>query len=408
MRRRALLLATVLLPPLALAALLLAALDRRPLVERDAGISPQSVAQAKDLFRANDPRRLAAGEEKTVVLPASLLDEGINHLAGRLLRGRASLALGEGESEVRLSLPLPETALFLNLRARFREDGEGLRIAAAGAGRLPLPAVLVEALVRAAVERAGYGREWALAQGAVRHLDFRPEAGAVAVTYVWTPEILARARSLVLPPAEVARLETARRDLAALLAPYPARAKVPLPDVLRGLLAGDDSRERRRAALLVLALHLAGKDLAALAPQARHWPQPQALELTLGGRYDSAQHFVVSATLAAWAGEPLADAVGLYKELDDARHGSGFSFADLAADRAGTRFGQLVTAGDARLEELLARPLGGEQLLPRLDGLPEYLAESEFRRRFSAPGSLPYQQLVADIESRLTAMPLYR
>jgi len=37
-------------------------------------------------------------------------------------------------------------------------------------------------------------------------------------------------------------------------------------------------------------------------------------------------------------GTPLADAVGLWKELADARRGgSGFSFNDIAADRAGTR-----------------------------------------------------------------------
>ena len=33
------------------------------------------------------------------------------------------------------------------------------------------------------------------------------------------------------------------------------------------------------------------------------------------------------------------DAIGVYKEVRDSRGGSGFSFNDMAANRAGTRFG---------------------------------------------------------------------
>lgn len=410
MQRRPYLIAVALLPFLILAALAVTILDRRPVVERGTGISPQSIAEAKELFRANDPRRLAAGAEKTVLLPATLLDEALNHLAGRFLNGRAALALDDEGSELRLSLPVPGTTLFMNLRARILEADAGLRVAAARIGALPLPAPLFEATLREAVERAGYEPEWQLARRAIRHLDFQPATGTIAVSYVWAPEILARARSLALPPADAERLLTARGELVRLLASYPARAKVPLAEVLGRLLpaGGSDEREVRRAALLVLALHLAGKDLANLVPQAKSWPSPRPVELILGGRHDSAQHFVISASLAAWAGEPVADAIGLYKELDDSRYGSGFSFADLAADRAGTRFGQLVAKGDPRLRTLLARPLAGEELLPVLDGLPESLSEGEFRRRFAAPGSLPYSQLLDEIERRLGTMPLYR
>ena len=62
--------------------------------------------------------------------------------------------------------------------------------------------------------------------------------------------------------------------------------------------------------------------------------------VTLDGREDFAKHFIVSAAIAAFADTALADAIGLYKEIDDARYGSGFSFNDIAADRAGTKFGE--------------------------------------------------------------------
>src|SRR5262249_12395749 len=61
---------------------------------------------------------------------------------------------------------------------------------------------------------------------------------------------------------------------------------------------------------------------------------------TLSGRQDSLQHFAVSAALAALAPEAAAWAAGLQKEVEDAQgkdsgKGTGFSFADLAADQAG-------------------------------------------------------------------------
>lgn len=126
------------------------------------------------------------------------------------------------------------------------------------------------------------------------------------------------------------------------------------------------------------------------------------------GRYDSAQHFGVSAALAAWAGEPAANAIGVYKEIDDSRHGSGFSFADLAADRAGTRFGELVVADSPRLEQALRGPLRDADLVPALAGLPEYLPEAEFRRRYGNADNAAYRRLSTDIEDRLAALPLYR
>ena len=51
------------------------------------------------------------------------------------------------------------------------------------------------------------------------------------------------------------------------------------------------------------------------------------------------RHLLISAARAAEGGGPLSDAIGVYKEVSDSRGGSGFSFNDLAADRAGTRLG---------------------------------------------------------------------
>jgi uncharacterized protein YfiM (DUF2279 family) len=397
---------------LAIGGLLVAASDSVPLVARGATIAPTSVDQARRLFTANDPRWLARGEERQMAIPAALIDEAVNYLASRRWHGRGALALAEETAEVQLTVRViaaPVTR-YVNLRATIRAAEGEPRIDAAFVGRVPIPAALVEFALVSAMRASGYEREWTLARHAIRRLAFAPARQNVVVNYVWEPAILEGARAIALNPDDLARLRTAQTTLAALLDHHAAGAKVPLPGVLKAMMAtsGEPPRAERRAALLVLATYLAETRLRDIVPEARYWPRPRLVKLTLRGRYDSAQHFAVSAALAAWAGEPMADAIGVYKELDDARHGSGFSFADLAADRAGTRFGELVAGNAEHLDQALAGDLADADLAPALSDLPEYLYQPEFARRFGGPGSPAYQRVAAEIERRLAALPLYR
>jgi para-nitrobenzyl esterase len=86
-------------------------------------------------------------------------------------------------------------------------------------------------------------------------------------------------------------------------------------------------------------------------------------------------------------------------------------FNDIAADRAGTRFGALAVSGGAglaRLQPLVARGPREADLIPDVRDLPEFMAEPEFIRRFGGVGAPPYRRMMADIEQRIAALPLYR
>lgn len=394
---------------LGLGVLLFTAIDTKPLVERGETVSTDAIDQARKLLLANDPRRLRPGEERSALIPATLLDEGVNYVATQLLHGRGALSLQEKSAEVRLSLPLPGTPGYLNLRATVPEAAGEPRIAALRIGDVPIPAVFAEQALDLALNFLGYGQQWRMARAAVRELAFDPARGMVDVRYAWDPALLDSARAAALDPADVDRIREAQAAFATLLEGKQRGERVTLAEVLAPLMSGNgQDREQRRAALLVLASSLAGGNLAAIVPEATSWPQPPRVAITLRGRHDSAQHFVVSAALAAWAGEPVATAIGLYKELEDARRGSGFSFADLMADRAGTRFGELVAGNAARLDEVLAGAPGDADLLPPLDGLPEFLPEAEFRRRYGGPGEPAYEKVADEIERRLSGLALYR
>ena len=131
----------------------------------------------------------------------------------------------------------------------------------------------------------------------------------------------------------------------------------------------------------------------------------------LAGRDDFPQHFITSAAIAAYAGAPLTDAIGQYKEIDDSRGGSGFSFNDIAADRAGTRFGELAVAtreSAIKLQRQVSAGIREADILPKVSDLPEFMSESEFKRRYGGTGGVAYTSMMADIERRVAALSLYR
>lgn len=399
---------TLLVLALLAGAALLAGIDRQPLVERSATISPAAVAQARWLLLTNDPRRLRTGDARQAAIPAALIDEGINYLATRYLRGRGALVLGRDQAEIRLSLPLPGP-LYFNCRATVGQANGKPQLASARIGWLPVPTALIDMALLAGIRYAGYQDEWQLANNAIRELRFEPDHQRLVVAYVWEQALLERARAIAIDPDDLARIRSAHELLAGLLDHKSPGSQIRLPELLAPLLDidGSDQTANRRAAIFVLAAFLSERNLATLIPAAASWPRIRPVAPTLLGRVDTAQHFVISAALAAWAGEPIADAIGLYKELADARHGSGFSFADLAADRAGTTFGEMLVKHPARLDQLLARPFADSDIAPALGDLPEYLNAQQFQRQFGDTRSAAYRQLTSEIEHRIFALPLY-
>lgn len=166
-----------------------------------------------------------------------------------------------------------------------------------------------------------------------------------------------------------------------------------------------------RASLVIAAFYINGWPIRSIVPDARRWPIVPSRRVTLNGRRDQARHFVISAAIAAAAGSAFSDVVGLYKELQDSRSGSGFSFTDMAANRAGQRFGTLATESPASARQLAARlrgPLADADVVPDTAGLPDGLTEAEFRRRYDTTTSTAFKRVVDDIDRRIRALPLYR
>lgn len=423
--------------PLALLAVLLAvagtvvvslwlAMERQPRVDAPGNaVSLDDVARARDLLRHNDPRRALPGITRAVVLSQRdlelLLQQAGQRLGGAAQTARGRVRLQPGLAVVEASLPLAAWpgGGWLNLRAVLRESDGLPTVQALRIGRLPLPGWLAEAALPRLLEALNLRAQGELAQKMVSRVGFR--AQALVLAYAWPDNAEQVLTASLLTPDTQARLRRHADHLAsqvqAQAGPAAPRQGLPVTPLVASMfqLAARHSPDaasaalENRAALVALAFLASGQRLqpwlgSGGTPVAL--PRGRRAELQLQGRPDFPQHLLISAALAAEGGGPLADAIGLYKEVADARQGSGFSFRDIAADRAGTRLGLRARHDPLGFQARVAQGLTEADLLPDVSDLPEYMPADEFQRRFGGVGAPAYQAMLREIEARLDRLPL--
>lgn len=166
--------------------------------------------------------------------------------------------------------------------------------------------------------------------------------------------------------------------------------------------------EQNRAAFVALAMYTtapAAGRLAGDASQRVARCEVPTNNVVLAGRTDLARHWALSAALAVSLGEEFGSAMGEWKELSDSRPGgSGFSFVDLAADRAGLAFARQASdpaTANATVRKL--RTANGTDLLPvRALALSEGLTERQFVEQFKAVDSAQFEAAKARIDAVLS------
>ncbi|HET9067850.1 MAG TPA: hypothetical protein VFN28_04345 [Amaricoccus sp.] len=417
----ALLAALLVAVPLVLLAL---AVETRPLVHEAGPPDARAAAQARDVI---DRLRTLASSDGAVA--GFSTDEGeLNGVLAaaqrvtRGLEGRAEVTSEGLEVALSIGAPLMPDGLWLNLRGVLAPSSEGLEIVSARVGRLPVPPALVLAAGR-------MGLDYVLGDG----------LGGAAVAVVGRVEVDPPRVTLRLSGDPAVRADFFDRLKARALGDGTARVRLAVEDELRRMRkasrrgelprqgsvlphlaaavgnaarAGGAGRDEMRGALYALALACgdpAFGQLVGVEPGPREIEAAGCDGTTLAGRDDLKRHFVVSAGLyAATASGRVAFGVGELKELLDSVESEGFSFEDMAADAAGVRFATALLAAPPEEWAATAAAMTGEAaLMPALDGLAEGLDAAAFEARFGGVDSAEYAAVLAEIERRVAALPLY-
>lgn len=393
------------------------AIEDHPLVQRDVRLTPDEVKRAKKLFQQHDPRTLKNGEIKTMAVSQQDLSLATNYLVHLFGKGGSVVTVTDGYlvSKVTVRLPQNPVGEYINVDLGVAETRDLPYLAHLRIGRLEVPQWLAKKGIQFALNQA-YEETGSPTASEVIH-NVAIDRDQVQVTYQWNANITEMVRGTLVSPEDQERLKAYHQRLTQVTANIGDRTKVPLVTLMQPLFAlaqersqSEDPVQENRAVVLVLSDYVNGRGLRRLAPDSEHWPQPIRHKITLAGRKDFSQHFIISAALSMEGGNLVSNAIGLMKEVDDSRGGSGFSFTDLGADKAGTRFGQQITSTNSalQLQQRLASSVREQDLMPQVDDLPEGMSESEFAQRFGKVDSPRYNQVVAKIDQRVAALSLYQ
>ncbi len=407
----------LLLTPFALLALVFFTLEKEPLVVTPRALNARQVERAQALLKAHDPRTASEGEVRTIRLSEEQLNLVVSQLVKTLNNGGAAISVRAQHLDLRLTIPVPiaQDKAFLNLDVGFAENAALPSVTRCKLGRLSVPPPLADHLLIWFVDYLYSRPGYSFAKDVLQEVAFEPRG--TSMTYQWHHELGDAVRSSLVSVAEQKWIKEYHNQLTRIIAEQKLGRRTNLAQLLQPLFALAAQRREdadpiveNRALILMLAAYVNGRDLGTIVTDINGVVRAPWRRVTLHGRVDLAQHFLTSAALSVKGGADLSKAIGLFKEVDDSKGGSGFSFTDLQADDAGTRFGELASASTRAARELqltIAKGLSEENLLPSVAGLPERLSAQEFKRRYGKVGSAKYNAVVAEIERRITTSPLY-
>lgn len=386
-------------------------LDRQPIVPADPVATEAEQAWVRQWLATNRPRARQTGKRITLTLSEREANLILNELLDQFGQGQAVVHLEAGRARLRVSLAMPWNQLggFVNLELVLVEDGSLPQVEAARLAGLPLPGALVQTLADRALTAADRTQLF-------ESVELKPDQARI--TYIWRPDLLERLGSGFVAGTDLPHLLHYQERLAEKVASVPRGQPLGLAELLAFLLnearsqpASADPITENRAVILVLAAYVNGRAIRDPADSATTVTPPRQHPVRLRGRRDLAQHFMTSAALAIQGNDALSTVLGWYKEMSDSNGGSGFSFADMAANRAGIRFATLATASNVsarRVQEFAAPGWSEDDFMPAIDGLPEGMDQREFVAAFGNPQSPEYQRMVDDIDRRIDARRLFR
>lgn len=391
-------------------------IDSTAEVEAPPAFNRQDIVWAQALFNKYDPRRGSPGVTQSLSLRTDEINRLMNYaVAFNFIEGMEA-DIQNQRAVVGASLKLPRTPFgrYLNISVELISGAGEIEIAGVRVGSVPLPGLVGRWAGHLAHRFLTRDPAYAAITQNIRGIAF--EQDRVTMDYAWGPEILAQLQrkgaALLISEADRIRLLGYASFIQKHLRTLPRGSKLPLHQLIQPVFAlaatRNDPVNENRAAITALAAYVSGVSLPRLfsAEGTKIRRAPRVLP-RLHGRTDFAQHYLIAAAVAANGGSRLANALGLAKEEDDAERGSGFSFTDLAADRAAARLGERLIGRDAEKTRLtLARAASDADLMPDFNDLPEFMPADEFSRRFGRVGSERYQAVIHEIDKRLALHPL--
>ncbi len=343
-----------------------------------------------------------------------------NYLLNRYSKSAVKLELKNNQLRFKVTLTLPQNSLgkYLNISFRLGNiEGNDLPVITKfKAGKLLLPAKLAAFVIDTLIQHSSLNEYFILATRPIKAVKIDDQK--LSITYFPNKDTLIQARNFLTYAGDNSTLNSYQQKLADIVAKHDPAWRLSLADLLRPLfeLAYQRSTletaiDENRVVIATINEYVNKKETKKLLSMPETTPTTgQQYAAFLYKRIDLAQHFIGSAALTVSVNKQAAQIAGEEKELSDAQGGSGFSFIDLAADKAGTRFGEMAISSPEnarKMQKAMSGIKDYSDFMPDPRDLPEHMNADEFKQRFESVNSPVYQEVLKQIDARIEATPIY-
>ena len=390
-----------------------------PVIATGWTLTRDDIARAKKILYEGSKTK--PDEIGTIELTQPDINLAANYLFNRYRKSAVKIELKDNIVRFIVTMTLPKNSFgqYLNISFRFgNEDGSELpSLKKFKAGELLLPAKFAAFVINEIIRNTSLNEYFILATHPIKSIKIDQQK--VTISYYSSLENLIQAQNVLAQGGDNADLDFYQQKLTEIVAQHNPAWRLSLADLLKPLFALacqrstlENAIEENKMAIMTVNNYVNRKETKKfLSIPVSKLSTEKRYPTFLYKRIDLAQHFIASAAITASMNDQVAQAVGEEKELSDAQGGSGFSFVDLAADKAGTRFGEMATSSPEnarRIQQAMAAITDYRDFMPDPSDLPEHMDDAEFKQRYQSVDSPVYQELSKQIDDRIAAIPIYK
>ena len=381
-------------------------------------LTREDIARAKKIL--HEGSKTKPDEIGTIELTQPDLNLAANYLLNRYSRSAAKIELKNKVLRFTVTMTLPQNNLgqYLNISFRLGNDDENElpTLTKFKAGKLLLPAKFAAFVIDNIIRYTSLNEYFILATHPIKTVKIDQQKNSI--TYYSSLETLIQARNFLTQSGDNPKLDIYQQKLFEITASHDPEWRLSLADLLKPLFelayqrsTLENAIEENKIAIMAINDYVNKKETRKFLSSSTSKPiTEKRYSAFLYKRIDLAQHFIGSAAITASLNGQVAKVAGEEKELSDAKGGSGFSFIDLAADKAGTRFGEMATSSPEsarKIQKAMSGIKDYSDFMPDPRDLPEHMDETEFKQRFQSVDSPAYQEISKQIDARITATPIY-
>ncbi len=402
------------IPAIILAALVIYATDHRPAITNTWYLTSQDIQRAKEIVGTTRLRRRGV---KKLVLNENDLNIAASYILKPFVNAYSRINLEPDKINFSFSIKLPKNILgnYLNINFSLYKQQGFPQIRNLSFGRLAIADEFAGLILENIIKHSQLNQYFILLGKHLKGITIKPNQ--IIITYFMTPASYIEAQNFLLEHAEENNIYAVyQRKLNEILRAHNRRTRLSLADLLKPLFQLASQRStletaiaENRAIIYIVSAYVNSREVFKFLSYDRR-RRPIIYRVYLYGRTDLAQHFMALAAITSSGSTYLAHLLGLEKEIFDSKGGSGFSFVDLAADRAGMYFGKMATSSPENalhFQKAMAEIKDYRAFMPEARDLPERMNADEFRIRFQSVYSPAYQEVLKKIDARIKASPLY-